>query len=100
MSGVYAPKMDIPKNCIVCPYNRGLSNVEQSPSVLCGYTQKPIPLESVPHDRRLDCCELREIGPHGDLIDRAKLAKTAEKRHGILNIGHIDAAPTVIPADM
>lgn len=42
---------------------------------------------------------LIEIQPHGRLIDADALANVASRRMGVINIGHIDDAPTIIEAE-
>lgn len=60
--------MEMPKNCIGgCPcYNDELD--------ICNVTSQRIDLED--WHKRKDNCPLIEIPPHGDLIDRSKLAWT------------------------
>lgn len=39
------------------------------------------------------------VPPHGRLIDADALAAVSAKWLGMINIGHIDDAPTIIPAE-
>lgn len=48
---------------------------------------------------RVENAKAVPVPPHGRLIDADALAAVAGKRMGIINIGHIDDAPTVIEAD-
>ena len=42
--------------------------------------------------------EAINVPDHGRLVEADKLEAIAERRYGVINIGHIDDAPTIIPA--
>ena len=53
-----------------------------------------------------DWCELCEIPPHGELIDRDALKQRARRgtdEHGrscmLIKLGYVNTIPTIIPAD-
>lgn len=88
--GIYIPGMEMPKNgCIkhllllrdgsVCSVIDVTSGCQPPPEEQ-NYIAVPVP-------------------PHGRLIDADALAAVAGQRYGVINIGHIDDAPIVIPAE-
>ena len=115
MSGIYIPKMQMPKNCTVCDF---MMNCDECEGHECyctvlnrciGYLPSSSPflcdgVHLVHSDKRLDNCPLVSVPDHGELIDRDAL-------RNVMFIGEqclyswdeiedaIEYAPTIIPAD-
>ena len=73
--------MEMPQNCEECP-------------IVCRIGVEGFGFHS---DKRADDCPIVELPtPHGRLIDADALSEIAGKRCGVINIRHIDEAPTII----
>ena len=81
--------MEMPQNCLLCPLYAS-----------CDYRPTWRTITGSSFDKRPAECPLIEIPtPHGRLIDADALSEIAGKRCGVINIGHIDEAHTIIEAE-
>lgn len=90
IKGMDMPKEDEISKCVIIRHDGEVWNVEFDTLVNeFGYVAcyPSNPMRAVP------------VPPHGRLIDADALADVSAKRLGVINIGHIDNAPTVIPAE-
>jgi len=92
--------MEKPTQCISCPM-WALTYVHARNAVdICNQQKKPVNPYSVP-----DWCPLKELKPHGRLIDADALKQNTYEIYdpmGIIEavpVDVIDNAPTVIPAE-
>ena len=109
MSGIYISGMEMPKGCFYCPMRlkvdpdtiKCLATGERFDETFAGTIET----------RNRGKCPLVPVPPHGDLVDKQRMAETNEQHYMVCKgepdadyarkvvLRMLDQAPTVIPAD-
>ena len=93
MSGVYIKGIKVAEHCMDCPFMVRRDNDD------CILQSDEANANVWSWDDMRKGCPLISVPDHGRLIDADALSAVSAKRCGVINIAHIDAAPTIIPAD-
>lgn len=95
--------MEMPDSCEKCPfldYEEGFCFASGEKGKSGWYVSSLYSGSPEFNTMRNPKCPLIEVPtPHGRLIDADALANVASRRMGVINIKHIDDAPTVIEAE-